>query len=432
MRESYKKDRCHSYLILEMEENFQESEYSIKMITYNQIPGLLKCEIRKMNGSISLYYDTTSKQSIAQIFERSSIQYEDIRQFLKGIRKGLESAAGYLLDENDFLLDSAHLYMDGESKEVFLCYVPGRRGNFQKEFQNFTEYILKKLDHSQEEAVMLGYELYRQAMQERESIDQIMQLAYREIHPRKEEKKKTKNKSSTEEKKENFKKITAEKEQKRQWQMDNAKWKKWGIYVGGTLGIVCLIGGSMTLAVYLRWDLTKFGGILAVFLAISAYTVSFLKNKKEQKKKERQSGRRIVTYEGEKKQKDVNLIENETEEETELLPFGETVVLESKKKEKIYELISQDKEKGPDIKINQTRLIIGKMRHYADIILEEEHISRVHARIEQNGEDVYLMDLNSTNGTFVNGERLETNERRRLYQNDEVVFGGMIYRFDIS
>ena len=44
-----------------------------------------------------------------------------------------------------------------------------RKGNFQKEFQNFTEYILKKLDHSQEEAVMLGYELYRQAMQERES-----------------------------------------------------------------------------------------------------------------------------------------------------------------------------------------------------------------------------------------------------------------------
>lgn len=57
MKESYKRDSHHHYLILETEENSQENEYPIKMMTYNQIPGLLKCDVRRMNGSISFYYD---------------------------------------------------------------------------------------------------------------------------------------------------------------------------------------------------------------------------------------------------------------------------------------------------------------------------------------------------------------------------------------
>ena len=85
---------------------------------------------------------------------------------------------------------------------------------------------------------------------------------------------------------------------------------------------------------------------------------------------------------------------------------------------------------SPDICISCSSMIVGKIRQQADFVLDDEHISRVHARIEKNGDDVYVIDLNSTNGTFINGERLQANERRRLQPLDEVAFASIIYEYE--
>ena len=65
----------------------------------------------------------------------------------------------------------------------------------------------------------------------------------------------------------------------------------------------------------------------------------------------------------------------------------------------------------------------------ADAVLEgDEFASGRHARVFRRGDDVYLEDLGSTNGTFVNGQRLAA--ERRLRAGDSVVVGSteMTYR----
>ena len=65
----------------------------------------------------------------------------------------------------------------------------------------------------------------------------------------------------------------------------------------------------------------------------------------------------------------------------------------------------------------------------ADAVLEgDEFASGRHARVFRRGDDVYLEDLGSTNGTFVNGQRLAA--ERRLRAGDIVVVGSteMTYR----
>ncbi len=47
-------------------------------------------------------------------------------------------------------------------------------------------------------------------------------------------------------------------------------------------------------------------------------------------------------------------------------------------------------------------------------------VSKLHARIERRGSDYCIVDLNSTNGAFVNGEKLTPGKDRALHQGDRV------------
>jgi hypothetical protein len=52
-------------------------------------------------------------------------------------------------------------------------------------------------------------------------------------------------------------------------------------------------------------------------------------------------------------------------------------------------------------------------------------VSRLHAVIRRGISEVLLRDLDSANGTYVNGKRLEPNEERALSNGDVVALGGL-------
>lgn len=60
-----------------------------------------------------------------------------------------------------------------------------------------------------------------------------------------------------------------------------------------------------------------------------------------------------------------------------------------------------------------------------DVFLSDARVSRKHAEIIFENNTLILQDLGSTNGTFVNGEKLEPNVPRELKHGDKVEFGGV-------
>jgi serine/threonine protein kinase len=76
-----------------------------------------------------------------------------------------------------------------------------------------------------------------------------------------------------------------------------------------------------------------------------------------------------------------------------------------------------------DIPHGQTT--VGR-RADANIVLSCPSISRLHALFERDGRMVWLTDLNSLNGTYVNGCRMESNRRVMLYPGDRIHFGSLL------
>ena len=73
--------------------------------------------------------------------------------------------------------------------------------------------------------------------------------------------------------------------------------------------------------------------------------------------------------------------------------------------------------------------IIGKQEELVDYCLEEDTVSRLHLRLDQEGEEYLVTDLNSTNGTAVNGRQLEANETVPIRPGDELLISKIFYRF---
>ena len=91
-------------------------------------------------------------------------------------------------------------------------------------------------------------------------------------------------------------------------------------------------------------------------------------------------------------------------------------------------LLYQGNDQLEDLCVTARMTRIGQGRD-ADVRIDRDTISQMHARIDHEEDSYYIEDLNSTNGTFVNDEPLPYKERRKLNSNDIVRFADIRYRF---
>jgi pSer/pThr/pTyr-binding forkhead associated (FHA) protein len=74
---------------------------------------------------------------------------------------------------------------------------------------------------------------------------------------------------------------------------------------------------------------------------------------------------------------------------------------------------------------SQGELVIGRGSD-SDITISEDNVSRRHAKlIVEQGNHIYIEDLGSTNGTFINGERIQ---RTTLMEGDRILIGTSILK----
>jgi pSer/pThr/pTyr-binding forkhead associated (FHA) protein len=69
-----------------------------------------------------------------------------------------------------------------------------------------------------------------------------------------------------------------------------------------------------------------------------------------------------------------------------------------------------------EVQLTKDRTTLGR-RPYNDIVIDNLAVSGEHAVLQMTGNEVYLEDLNSTNGTYVNGKAV----KKQLLQNNDTV-----------
>lgn len=432
----YKRDMNHTYLILKEEGRIDTAAYPVRMLLANTVPHLLKCKIQGLDGQTLFCYEMTSRQPMTSFYEKKLFQKEDLETIFGNYLQIMEKLEEYLLNPGQLLLNPDYIFLEPGQKELFFCYLPGFQGDAREQFRTLVEYLLPKLDHGDEAAVELGYCIYRKALEDDFQAEMIRGELYRireagRTTPVMAETKFTEEKIETTDKEDIqipeipetdlFVRTSEPVSQKGQGKVLQGK-----RYLRMIIG--CLSGaGIMALVVIashfgylpqlgihiiLGGAVAGAGAALLIFLFMSFID----KRRRPEKEKEQKQSDAMDPLSGYER-KDLQKT-SETEPET----CRETVVLSMGKTDGPASLVSREPGEFATIYLKEELTIIGKMKTAADAVIPLPTVSRLHAKVRKKEDGYYLSDLNSRNGTSVNGVMLKGEEEYLLQDEDEVDF----------
>ena len=465
MKAEYRRDMYHNYLILEDEKEADRSSYQMRMLLGNVIPSILKCHMENLDGKNFYSYEITSRQSVASYYEGKKFRSADIRMILEGLIRVMEDFAEYLMNPEQLLIRPDYIYLDIESGTAFFCCLPGQGGEVQTQLRELVEYMLPKLDHEDQEAVVLGYGIYRKVMEpglQLESMKEAVYQSWPEISAGDEansEKSCMEDADIKEEREGEF--PPAEETTGDSCAIFHERTERegsgWWWIAGCTAGAAAMLAlsgaGVLGLLPRLPAEIVMGGGIAAFGIGGIGGWISEKKKKGKERKAEwhRKTGKEKESfgYKGEKEQfseeensgegkKEKNSSENQKsflkEMETPLTElqktvYGETVALSSGVRSGPSTLVSREPGEHATIYLEQEITVVGKLVNAADAVIPIPTVSRVHARIRRADGEYYLADLNSRNGTAVNGRILKNGEEYCLQDEDEVDFAQARYIF---
>jgi pSer/pThr/pTyr-binding forkhead associated (FHA) protein len=86
-------------------------------------------------------------------------------------------------------------------------------------------------------------------------------------------------------------------------------------------------------------------------------------------------------------------------------------------------VLAPDDRRGELVPID-TEITVGRGGGCALVLADDQYASTVHARVFRRGNDLFVDDLESRNGTFVNGKRISATTKLR--RGDQIQFGGTV------
>lgn len=360
--------QCNYERIL-LEKQPEKNRYQYCILSRGGIKGLLPCSLRYLEGRAYLYYDITSKQSVIQLYGNRCITRTWVKDFVWSLRQVRRELGRFLLDDKNILWYPEQIFEELESHIFSFLYVPYYEGD--NGFLKLLEYLVERIDYKDETLVECVYRMYEQY--ERNGEVYLQNQIFQDVGVLEKEKEEDLQKVLAEEV------VTVNKEQSPEVEAAETPRK----------GIRYLFDGRKK-----KYAATKGEYQQKMQLAMEGYAVA------EQSSYETGSS-----------------LEDD---------YGKTVYMEESDTLREIPRRLYTADGRILIQITEEKYMIGKRKEDVDLILDDFSVSRMHARISKESEDIYIEDLNSTNGTYKNGIRMQPYEKKKLEIGDEIKIGKIV------
>ncbi|MCR5701174.1 MAG: FHA domain-containing protein [Lachnospiraceae bacterium] len=403
-------------------ESEEEDIYEIELFKATKVPCFLSFETREVDGDKKLYYEMGHGVSLSLALQHMSLSSERVRHMVRSIKQMWENCEEFLLDPLSVIYDPNLIFVDVTSGEFSFLYYPKKEGE-EKEIKDFLSVLLQNVDKKQEEGMLCLLRFYNQVTDERFKVDQAECVGISEegrLEILKEE-------PQVEEINDEPFVVEKKKKNKRKVNIKLHYVTKKLMIVVAVFDVLMLIGLCMNILTYEKMGYLFIG--LAVLIGMSiVYMQIDTEETPEEMMEEYWNQKQYVT----KEQEEMPLVINDDGMKNEEVYSGETVLLSSSyEEENIVEEICHgdlclkpfNDERLKPVCFGHKSIVVGSMEDGCDYTLKEKGISRMHAKLMDKEDGAYLIDLNSTNGTYLNGELVTPGTDYKIEEGDMISFG---------
>lgn len=419
-------------------------EWEKKMIAHAPKGNIVFAECVQENGEKYLWYNITGKQALDVVLETETLSYDMLCNVLNGIYEAVQQLEGMLLPAQSILLSAESIFVDYRTRQISFCYYPGNPMPLPEAFLTFMEYLLTRLDHSDERAVKAAYDIYGQSSAGGVELKELKLLL---LMPYEKDEAKTEPEGLDDTEPEGPKAYATVGQKEQDGKRDASIWKQifrgestvqellaavwekiWkttgtaaGRPAGGAAGR--LAGGAAGRPAGEKAGRLT-GGTACRPAGEKAGRVT---GKAAASGDKRRTGRWKIGGNMKNMQKEPEAFVFEPEEE-EHKSANPTVLLAGISQKPAGILRYEGTGGYSDLVIEKDNYVIGSAAE-CDGRIPSATVSRRHAKISKKGAVFFIEDLNSSNGTRVGGELLNYKTGMSLQKNEVVMFADEKFRF---
>ena len=393
---------------IKLDEKPEERRYQYCILSRGGIRGLLECSLRYINSDAFLYYNISSKQNLSQIMNKKKVDRQWLKDFAWNLNYVRQEINRFLLDDANIIWEPEKIYRDLDENRWSFIYYPYYNGD--NGFSRFLEFMIEKLDYDDDKLVECAYRIYENY--ENFGDTYLREKIYEDIkwldnkRNRKKEKVNDSNIENVSDREDETEELGDEIESVFADSQNDEK----------TTEISGETESDDEKAIQKEKE-PKHG--------LLAFLEGARKKDKEARAKAKKENRYAMNYREtlEVAEGDEDYGEDKTDNDKQ---YGKTVYIEKVAEAKDIKKRLFGENGEVKAVLGEEPLVIGKKEDECDLVLDDESVSRLHARILPEAGGYMIEDLNSTNGTFKNGIRLRPYEKRKLVSGDEIRTGSVI------
>lgn len=446
----YQKELQKTYMIAEQCKKELIESYAGQMVLRSSLEGLVPCEMQLLDGKREIWYDISFLQTVEQVFAVKDMHFPDLKNVILQILSVIEETEKYLIDSRQLCFEPEYLYWDMEKEQVKFLY------NYTEEetgsgMNALAAFLLERTCHEEEKAVDLAYYFYEQTQKENFYLEKIE--AYVGEAEGKKDTETEKRKEEPEEPGGNLEETVMDtvpekkrtEKEKKETKPRVSFWNdKSGVLIeaGLAASVTALLSGigfAVTKQYFFLEQMEELlwlaGSVLLFTSGLSFFAYGMLKKRIEGEKAEGKT-KNHIEKESEKEQKqedslweELDLWQQEEQPAAQENTDGKTVYLGKEMMNREYRLVEMKKGLEKAHNIPQYPFLIGKDREKVNLTVKEHSVSRIHARLTEEEGNIYVEDLHSTNGTYLNDLLLEPHRKMKLKRGDIILFGNAEFVF---
>ena len=164
MQIEYRQEMNRQYMVFHLKKDPSESSYVQRMILENKVRGLAVCTPATVDGDSMLYYEVSGWITLKDYIHNNPVSCTFLYGLIRNLANIFDELQRYLIPSACVAIGTGEIFTDTAGRKFLFAAVPEKDPMLEATLQRLSEVLISKIPHNDHKAIAAGYDLYQMSI----------------------------------------------------------------------------------------------------------------------------------------------------------------------------------------------------------------------------------------------------------------------------